>query len=1330
MKKFTFISSLIVVFLLFINNDSIADIYESFDGWSDGSYGTVSTYNSPTTGNWETYNSMCHSDNALSGNAIRFNDDSGENEYLLYTGLDGNGKDGGVGTISFWYRHWDGDGSPVQFQVQYKQGAGSWTNAGPVIDVTSTTYLEFSQAVNVLGDDISVQVISIDDAERLLIDDFTITDYSGGGNVPPSITNIVQTPYSGITSSTTVSVSADVTDSDGTVSLVELHWGTVSGSLGTTINMSNTGGDTYTTDTDIPAQADGTTVYYEIAATDDEPETTTSPEQSYTVTDPATTTIPYNETFDADLGDCYTYSVSGDTKYWIWGDDYGNEDGFAYMNGWSGSNPEEDWLILPGINLDSYSNEIMQFYTWDYYGNDDENNYLKLFYSTDYPGVGDPSGSNWTELSFYKPDNWGFWAPSGVVDLSGISGTSVYIGFKYYSTNDPRSWRLDDISIFEGSQVNVTFQVNMEEEIVSGNGVHVVGNFNGWNPSTTEMLDGDLDDIYTVTLSLYSDVEYQFKYINGNAWGDEENVPPECRAPGTTNRYEVVGGSDYSIDVVCFSSCVDCGVLNDYDITFQVDMQNETVTGDVNIAGTFNGWSNQAMTNTSGSVWEITITLMETTYQEYKFKNGDSWESFTGDCLVGDYGNRYLTVPSENTTLDLVCYNSCDACPLPDLFISEVADPGDYYIGRFVELYNAETTTIDFSAIDIYLVKQTNGGTLYDIHLTGSVLPGETYIVAYNSTDFNTYYGFAPDQSSGSISGNGDDGYFLYFGGGNATGELFDSYGVLGEDGSGEPWEYENSHAVRHRDILVPNTTWTASEWTIMSADVDDMTPKAHRETRVWQGTLTSEWRSKGINWDGTYGYIPDASDNVEIPDVSKAPFPVISGSAVCNNLFIYAGANLEIATTGALTVNGIFTNNGTLTIKSDATGTGSLIESSGVNATVERYYTGGEWHIIGSPIAGAVSGMFSGLYLQNHTESTNVWTDISGTSVPLTPLQGFALYNSSAGTASFAGTLNTGTIGTTDNLTRSAAGTGNGWNAVSNPFASSIDWDAAAGWTKTKVNDATWRHVNATTWATYAAGVGTPAGTTSNFAPGQGFFVEVTDDGSTVGTLQVGLGARVHSSDPFYKNSIQDMLRLEASGNGYSDEAVIRFLDDATQGYDSKYDAHKLFVTHDEVPQIYSMANDYMTINALSETDFVVLGFRVNVSGKYTISATEINDISSVWLEDTFTGVFTNLTVDSYSFTYTVDENEARFIVHFTPLTVGENAEEIFNIYSYGNEVYVYVPENTKGNIVIYNIIGQEVINAPINNVLNKITLEKSAYYIVKVLSDESMVTKKVFIK
>ncbi|MBS3768491.1 MAG: lamin tail domain-containing protein [Candidatus Cloacimonetes bacterium] len=112
--------------------------------------------------------------------------------------------------------------------------------------------------------------------------------YSSGGNTPPSISSITQDPASDITSSTTVSVSADVTDSDGTISNVELHWGTTSGSLANTINMSTSKRATYTTDSDIPSQSDGTTVYYEIEATDDDSEVTTSAEQSYMVSDAVT----------------------------------------------------------------------------------------------------------------------------------------------------------------------------------------------------------------------------------------------------------------------------------------------------------------------------------------------------------------------------------------------------------------------------------------------------------------------------------------------------------------------------------------------------------------------------------------------------------------------------------------------------------------------------------------------------------------------------------------------------------------------------------------------------------------------------------------------------------------------------------------------------------------------------------------------------------------------------------------------------------------------------------------------------------------------------------
>lgn len=119
------------------------------------------------------------------------------------------------------------------------------------------------------------------------IDDIVITGTSGGNN-PPSITNIIQTPATGITPTTTVSVSANVTDSDGTVASVVLNWGTVSGSLTNPINMTLGSGSTYTTVSSIPAQVDGTTVYYTITATDNGAASTTSGLQSYLVSAPAT----------------------------------------------------------------------------------------------------------------------------------------------------------------------------------------------------------------------------------------------------------------------------------------------------------------------------------------------------------------------------------------------------------------------------------------------------------------------------------------------------------------------------------------------------------------------------------------------------------------------------------------------------------------------------------------------------------------------------------------------------------------------------------------------------------------------------------------------------------------------------------------------------------------------------------------------------------------------------------------------------------------------------------------------------------------------------------
>jgi hypothetical protein len=178
------------------------------------------------------------------------------------------------------------------------------------------------------------------------------------------------------------------------------------------------------------------------------------------------------------------------------------------------------------------------------------------------------------------------------------------------------------------------------------------------------------------------------------------------------------------------------------------------------------------------------------------------------------------TVPSANATTE--------AMPaIPNLMLSEVADPSDNYNCRFVELYNYSGSTIDFSTENWYLCRQANGnpGSWGDVQLIGSISSGSTYIVAYNQTEFEAAFGISADLYSSSISGNGDDGYFLYYGGDHSLGVLVDAYGVIDQDGSGEPWEYTDSHAVRNAGVTEPNSTWTASEWTIESATAAQCTP-------------------------------------------------------------------------------------------------------------------------------------------------------------------------------------------------------------------------------------------------------------------------------------------------------------------------------------------------------------------------------------------------------------------------------------------------------------------------------------------------------------------------
>ncbi|MCK4747856.1 MAG: DUF5017 domain-containing protein, partial [Bacteroidales bacterium] len=171
------------------------------------------------------------------------------------------------------------------------------------------------------------------------------------------------------------------------------------------------------------------------------------------------------------------------------------------------------------------------------------------------------------------------------------------------------------------------------------------------------------------------------------------------------------------------------------------------------------------------------------------------------------------------------------------LFISEVADPGDDYTARFVELYNAGSEAIDFGITEVYIARQANGGNWASTRIVGTIEAGAAFVIATDSADFNTAFGFEPNDEFSSLTGNGDDGYYLYSGGDHSTGTVFDACGVADVDGTGEPWEYLDSRALRVGGIKVPNATWTASEWEITPADVADFTPGTHDTTKIVDNT-------------------------------------------------------------------------------------------------------------------------------------------------------------------------------------------------------------------------------------------------------------------------------------------------------------------------------------------------------------------------------------------------------------------------------------------------------------------------------------------------------------
>jgi hypothetical protein len=126
----------------------------------------------------------------------------------------------------------------------------------------------------------------------------------------------------------------------------------------------------------------------------------------------------------------------------------------------------EDWLITPAMNFNSYTNEVLTFMSsYNYPGIP-----LAVKISTNYDGSGDPNSFVWTDLAPTLSAGGFVWTSSGDVNVSGADGNSVYVAFKYTSTNTASStWELDDIYVLGTPVVGIAEKTNVSDFVISPN---------------------------------------------------------------------------------------------------------------------------------------------------------------------------------------------------------------------------------------------------------------------------------------------------------------------------------------------------------------------------------------------------------------------------------------------------------------------------------------------------------------------------------------------------------------------------------------------------------------------------------------------------------------------------------------------------------------------------------------------------------------------------------------------------------------------------------------------------------------------------------------------
>ena len=535
----------------------------------------------------------------------------------------------------------------------------------------------------------------------------------------------------------------------------------------------------------------------------------------------------------------------------------------------------------------------------------------------------------------------------------------------------------------------------------------------------------------------------------------------------------------------------------------------------------------------------------------------------------------------------------------------------------------------------------------------------------------------------------------------------------------------------------------------------------------TWDGSTDTDWADSD-NWSAG---VPDASDAVTIPG-SLSNYPSIDETANAASLTINSGGTVTISKDGFLTVAGAITNNGTLTVVSDANESGVLIAKAASNPsyTFTYYVHHDKWKLISPVVTGEIVNDIDNNLATNSGKSAigkydggdEEWDNYTtGSTSSLLTSKGYQIRYASGsdGTVNFSGTMVNADRSRT--LEDEGGSTYGRWHCIGNPFPSYIHLNDGAS-SDNFIDDQSGLFASSYSavyaWDGSAYDIYNNSSGAMKIAPGEGFFIYIDADGGSAtfteasqtsggGQGFIGRGAKNKNSD--YKNAGLK-IKMTDSNTKSTRYTKIFFNNKSTLGLDEGYDAGAIGFYKDLNVYTRLIEDDQginMGIQSLPYSDMSDIVVPIGIDAKAGEIALVVQENTipydvQVYLEDKNTGKFTAFDEESNSIKIQSSQDlsgTGRFFLHFNQEKIDES-----NIPS---EIKIYAPLGERKVIVegikrfeedptftLYNVKGEIIKQRILNkeNGTETIMVDdlSGSVYIVNLNFNSIFIKKKIIIE